>query len=91
VFDDWVADPRPPGADGSFADLTKELAELRRSTIALLAGLDPAELARRATIGRETPTLYQFLRGVRQHDRAHALRIEERVHPALLERDRSGP
>jgi len=90
AFDDWVPDPHPPGADRPFADLTKELAGLRAPTVALLTGIDPAGLARRATIWRERPTLYQFLRGVRQHDRAHALRIEERVHPALLERDRSG-
>ena len=41
-------------------------------------------LARRARIGSETLTLYQFLRGVAQHDTAHETRLRERVHPALL-------
>ena len=43
-----------------------------------------AALARRARVGSETITLYQFLRGVAQHDAAHELRVRERVHPALL-------
>ena len=41
-------------------------------------------LSRRARVGSETLTLYQFLRGVAQHDAAHETRLRERVHPALL-------
>ena len=49
----------------------------------------PAEtpLSRRARVGSETLTLYQFLRGIAQHDQAHEVRIRERVHPALLQGD----
>ena len=84
-FDDWTANgPRPAqGFEAGIAAFSEE----RAATVAALAdGPQPvgAALSRRARIGAETLTLYQFLRGVAQHDAAHETRLRERVHPALL-------
>ena len=83
------SDPPGNGAEVPFEDAVARFEAARRDTLALLAaGSDP--WARRALVGRERVTLYQFLRGIRQHDAAHVVRIRERVHPALLE-TRGGP
>ena len=85
TFDDWTANARPParGFEIGMAGFSAE----RAATVAAVAdGPEPvaAALSRRARIGSETLTLYQFLRGVAQHDAAHEARLRERVHPALL-------
>ncbi len=88
---DWdPADP-PPGADAPLADLLVRFAEARAATVRTLEEAPQKSLERRARLGDERPTLYQFLRGIRQHDEAHARRIEQRVHPDLLRpREESG-
>ncbi|MCY3600323.1 MAG: N-acetylmuramic acid 6-phosphate etherase [Gemmatimonadetes bacterium] len=85
VFGDWTAGahPREHGFETGIAGFLAE----RAVTVAAVAdGPEPlaAALARRARVGPETLTLYQFLRGVSQHDAAHETRLRERVHPALL-------
>lgn len=85
AFDDWTAGARPPerGFETGIAGFSAE----RAVTVAAVAeGPEPVgvALSRRARIGSETLTLYQFLRGVAQHDAAHETRLSERVHPALL-------
>lgn len=91
VFADLVPADPPPGADRPPGELVEALARERSRTVDLLRrrAEDPAELEptlrRSMTVGQEEMTLYQFLRGVAHHDRAHALRIRERLHPALRE------
>lgn len=67
--------------EGGFEGACAELEAERGRTLSLLRDLDPEA---EATVGGERITLYQFLRGVVQHDAAHATRVAERVHPALL-------
>lgn len=85
AFADWTASAQPPerGFETGIAGFSAE----RTITVAAVAdGPEPvaAALSRGARIGSETLTLYQFLRGVAQHDAAHETRLRERVHPALL-------
>ncbi|MYA32250.1 MAG: N-acetylmuramic acid 6-phosphate etherase [Gemmatimonadales bacterium] len=85
AFGDWTASTPPPGCgfESGIAGFSAE----RAVTVAAVAdGPEPvvAALARRARVGPETLTLYQFLRGIAQHDAAHETRLRERVHPALL-------
>ena len=85
TFEDWTEDAPPP--ERGFETETAGFSAERARTVAAVAD-DPepvaAVLSRRARIGSETLTLYQFLRGVAQHDAAHESRLRERVHPALL-------
>lgn len=84
-FEDWEPSPDPPGeAD---ADRLLDIFRTERSrTCALLEPLSVADgWSRRATIGEERVTLYQFLRGVAHHDEAHAARIRARIHADLME------
>lgn len=83
VWSEWEAG-EGSGESLPFEDAIEELATLRSRSVALVRDAPPGILDRRALLGDERPTLYQFLRGVRQHDEAHARRIEERVHPALV-------
>jgi N-acetylmuramic acid 6-phosphate etherase len=85
VFDDFPPTPQPPGSERSVEDLLEEFADGRARTVALLAAADPDVFLHSARLAGESVVLYQFLRGVHHHDRAHSLRIEERVHPALFE------
>ena len=86
AFGDWAASEPQPGVP--FETALAAFAEQRRASLAVLpqegGSALAATLARRARIGGETVTLYQFLRGIAQHDAAHELRVRERVHPALL-------
>lgn len=84
VFVHWEPDPDPPDGGEPFEALVEALAEERGRTLAALADQGPGLWAHEAVLGEERPTLYQFLRGIRQHDLAHVERIGERVHPALL-------
>ncbi len=79
---DWIADPHPL-VDETFNNLVSALNAERARTLASI-GTDPDVWSWRGQLGEESFTLYQFLRGIAQHDEAHALRIRERVHPALL-------
>ncbi len=85
AFAEWQPADPPPGPGGGLDGTLARFEEARARTLVRLRGADPAFWTRRARIGVERPTLHQFLRGVRHHDRAHAARIEERVHPDLLE------
>lgn len=84
-FADWSASDPPPLAERPADELAARFAEARAGTLAALPEGEPA-WRRRFRIGEEAVTLYQFLRGVAHHDRAHLQRMTERVHPALLER-----
>jgi len=81
-LDDWEADADPP-VDLDFKRTLSDFAAERARTLASLK-TDSEVLSREARLGEETVTLMQFLRGLAQHDDAHALRVGERVHPALL-------
>lgn len=70
------SDP-PPRAGEAAATLLEAWAAARRRSVAALEGRPPADLRRAGRIGEERVTLGQFLRGVAQHDDAHARRIEE--------------
>ncbi len=85
TFEDWTANASPP--ERGFEIETAGFSAERALTVAAVADgpVRVAEsLSRRARVGSETLTLYQFLRGVAQHDAAHETRLRERVHPALL-------
>ncbi len=85
VFEEWEGEPPP--SDGDFEATISGFAAERAATLAAVTdGCDQVgtALSRQARIGDETLTLYQFLRGVAQHDAAHEARLRERVHPALL-------
>jgi len=83
VLDPWEPAATPADRDEPFDEVQMRFAAARaKTTEGLLAAADA--LARTGRLGDETPTLYQFLRGIRHHDMAHALRIRERVHQALL-------
>ena len=85
TLEDWMANAPPPAR--GFESGVAAFSEERATMVAAVAnGPQPigAALSRRARIGTETLTLYQFLRGVAQHDAAHEIRLRERVHPALL-------
>ncbi|MFV1987916.1 MAG: N-acetylmuramic acid 6-phosphate etherase [Gemmatimonadota bacterium] len=83
-WSNWDSVDPPPGADVSLSDLVARFSEARSRTVRAIEEAPPDALERRARLGEECLTLYQFLRGVRQHDEAHARRIEQRVHPDLL-------
>ena len=74
----------PPGL-GALEELLERHAAERSATMGLIGSLDQAAWSRPAAIGDEEVTLYQFLCGVAHHDDAHATRISERIHPALLD------
>ncbi|MDX1394099.1 MAG: N-acetylmuramic acid 6-phosphate etherase [Gemmatimonadota bacterium] len=84
VWEDWLATDPPPDSEAPFDELTRRFAEARGRTVTALREAGADGLDRTARLGSENVTLYQFLRGIRQHDEAHARRIEQRVHPDLL-------
>ena len=85
AFENWDPSDPPPLADRALPELLDRFERERAKTITRL-GADPdVALGRRARLGGESINGYQFLRGIAQHDDAHALRIRERVHPALYE------
>lgn len=85
VLPDFPPTPEPPGSGRPLPELLEELALARAGTVKTLGHAGTEVLARRADLAGERVSLYQFLRGVRHHDTAHAQRIEDRVHPALFE------
>lgn len=100
AFPDLVPSRRPDGADRPVPELVEAFRREREDTLERLRGLLedeaggdgradgpplPRILERRMVVGDEEMSLHQFLRGVAHHDRAHALRIREHVHPALRE------
>lgn len=85
-FPDWKPGPPAP-RDIGFEAALASFAEERAATVAAISLPAETPLSRRARVGSETLTLYQFLRGIAQHDQAHEVRIRERVHPALLQGD----
>ncbi len=91
VLADFPTAPEPPGGTRPLSELLEEFARARAGTLEALGRTDAQVMARRADLAGEPVCLYQFLRGVRHHDTAHAQRIEDRVHPALLEPDARPP
>lgn len=85
AFFDWPPSETPPLADRPPDELLELFGAERARTAADLPPPGDDVWGRRGRIGPEEPTMYQFLRGVAHHDRAHALRIQERVHRGLLE------
>jgi len=84
VWSDWDSVDPPPGAEVPLPELLDRFSAARSRTVQAIEEAPSGALARRARLGEESLTLYQFLRGIRQHDEAHARRIEQRVHPDLL-------
>ncbi|MEE9579310.1 MAG: N-acetylmuramic acid 6-phosphate etherase [Gemmatimonadota bacterium] len=82
-FEAWEPSP-DPAAEGDAEQLLAVFRTERSRTCALLEPLSDRGWARSATIGDERVTLYQFLRGVANHDEAHAIRIRERIHSDLI-------
>ncbi len=87
AFIDFAPSEDPPEAGRPPDELLELFAVERSRTVAALPPPDDPAWSRTGRIGQEAPTLYQFLRGVAHHDRAHALRIRERVHRDLLPAD----
>ena len=86
-FSSWDDESEPDSAHEA-ADLESMLEAFRaerEETIAVLRAAGPGVLARRGRQGDEKFSAYQFLRGIAQHDDAHAVRIGERLHRSLLE------
>ena len=84
AFPDWPPSDPPPGADRPHGELLRRLREERDRTLARLEGLPPDAWGRRAVVAGEEVALHQFLRGMAHHDRAHADRIAQWLHPDLL-------
>lgn len=84
-FPDFEPSDPPPGADGDPGRLLARFREERRGTLGLLEGMDSEGWGREGVVDGEEVALHQLLRGVAQHDRAHADRIAQWVHPDLLE------
>ncbi|MCG8467328.1 MAG: N-acetylmuramic acid 6-phosphate etherase [Gemmatimonadetes bacterium] len=82
AFDPWQPSVDPP-PHGDLGDVVRAFAAERRRTFAAI-DRDPAGLRRRARVGGEDISLYQFLSGIAGHDDGHVARAGERVHPALL-------
>lgn len=78
---EWDGSVEPPS--GRLAELMDRFEAERSRTLELLPEPGDAVYGHRGTIGEETVTTYQFLRGVAQHDDAHAARLAERIHPSL--------
>jgi len=82
-LESWEPPPEQDAGPAAITDLFSRFAAERARTLAELPA--QAELpALRAWIGEERCSAYQFLCGIAQHDQAHATRIRERIHPALL-------
>lgn len=84
-FPDWEPPEPPADGDAPVADLLERFRSERARTLDLLGGLEARDWGRRAVVGEEEVALHQLLRGASHHDRAHADRISQRIHPALLE------
>ena len=86
TFADWEPTDPPPDADAGTAELLRRFGEERGRTVELLEGLSPDDWDRRAVVAGEEVALHQLLRGMAHHDRAHAERVSQWVHPDLLRR-----
>ena len=90
-FTDWTPSDPPPLSGRTAEELIDRLQTERERTLDALLPIDATRFERSGVLGEEEFTLYQLLRGIAQHDEAHATRIEERLHPALLDTDPSPP
>lgn len=84
-FPDFEPSDPPPGADADPGRLLDRFREERGRTLEALEGVDGDDWHRTAVVDGEEVALHQLLRGAAQHDRAHADRIAQWIHPALLE------
>jgi len=84
AFEDWPPDPDPPVRGKSVPELLLEVAAERGRTTDLLAEAPAAAWSAAGTLDGDRIALHQLVRAVTQHDRAHADRIRERIHPDLL-------
>lgn len=83
-FEDWLPSEHPPLADRAIGELVTRFREERRRTVALLEEADPEAWDRGIVVAEEEIRLHQLLRGMAHHDEAHAERIREWIHPALV-------
>jgi len=86
-FPDWEPPEPPPGREERVEELLRRFREERERTLAMLVEMEGGDWDRRARVGAEDVALHQLLRGAAHHDRAHAGRIQQRIHPALLEEE----
>lgn len=85
VFPDWPPSVDPPLGDRPLDELLERFAAERAATLDRLEEAPLSDWDRRAVVSGERVRLHQFLRGMAHHDRAHATRIAERLHPSLWE------
>lgn len=85
TFPDWPPSFDPPVSGRALDELLRRFEAERGATLERLEAAPWSAWERRAVISGERVRLHQFLRGMAHHDRAHALRIAERLHPSLRE------
>ena len=85
TFPDWPPPDPPSGGDRPEGELLRVFREAREETMAVIDRMETEDWHRRGRVAGEAVALHQFLRGMVHHDRAHADRIEQRVHRDLLE------
>lgn len=89
-FPDWAPSDPPPGAGESPEALIARFREERARTLELLEAVGEDGWRRRAVVADEEVALHQLLRGAAHHDRAHADRIRQWIHPDLLSAAEAG-
>ena len=89
VFEDWLPSDPPPGGDRPADDLLRRFREARDRTLLVLDGLPEAAWSRPLEVAGEEIVLHQLVRGMAHHDRAHAERISQWLHPDLLDPGRA--
>ncbi|MFW6191975.1 MAG: N-acetylmuramic acid 6-phosphate etherase [Gemmatimonadota bacterium] len=83
TFPDWTPSVDPPLGDRPQEELLERFAAERAATMDRLEEAPLSAWDRRAVVSGERVRLHQCLRGMAHHDRAHATRIAERLHPSL--------
>lgn len=89
-FPDFEPSDPPPGAAGDPGRLLARFREERKRTLEALEGIAGDGWHREGVVDGEAVALHQLLRGAAHHDRAHADRIAQWIHPALLEPKEAG-
>ncbi len=85
AFEDWVPSDPPPGGDRPVDLLLRRLREERDETLLILDRLPSEAWHRPLEVAGEEIVLHQLVRGMAHHDRAHAERIAQWIHPDLLD------
>lgn len=89
AFDDWLPSDPPPGGDRPVDLLLRRLREERDETLLVLDRLPREAWHRPLEVAGEEIVLHQLVRGMAHHDRAHAERITQWIHPDLLDPGRA--